>query len=438
MSKLNEARAEIAEKPKAHFVLPRAFKELIVPKKYRYKLYHGGRGGAKSRSFGSALVAMGDRKPIRWLFAREIQNSIKASVKKLLDDEIERQELSGYRSTQYGITHKNGSEFFFAGLRTNPDSVKSMEGLDGTWIEEANRTSQSSWDLLTPTVRKPGSEIWLSLNRHKTTDPLDKLFLTDGVAPPPRSLIRKVGWQDNPWFPDVLEEQRRYDQLRDPDKYMHIWEGEPVKRSEALVFSRWRIDDIDDMLTASPKDWEVYLGADWGFAQDPTVLVKVFVNTKLRIIYVREEAYKIGCDIDRTPELFDTVSDSRRYAIRVDSARPETISYMQRHGFPKMRHAKKGAGSVEDGVEFLKSYDIVVHPDCENTAFEMSAYSYKVDKITDDILPELEDKKNHVIDSLRYALEEHVRLEKRGGLQGKYDPDDMLGGMLVQGQAHLG
>lgn len=438
MSKLDEARTELVAQPKAHFQLPRGFKELILPKRHRYKLYHGGRGGAKSRSFGAALIAMGDRQPLRWLFAREIQNSIKASVKKLLDDEIARQQLDDYRSTQYGITHKNGTEFFFAGLRTNPDSVKSMEGLDGAWIEEANRTSQSSWDLLTPTIRKPGSEIWLSLNRHKETDPLDKLFLTKGVQPPPRSLVRKVGWQDNPWFPDVLNEQRLYDRERDIDKYMHIWEGEPVKRSEALVFSRWRIDDIDAMIKANPKDWEVYMGADWGFAKDPTVLVKVFVNTKFRIIYVREEAFQIGCEIDKTPKLFDTVSDSRRYAIRADSARPETISYMQRHGFPKMRHAKKGAGSVADGVEFLKSYDIVVHPDCENTAYEMSAYSYKVDKITEDILPELEDKKNHVIDSLRYALEEHVRLEKREGIGGEYDEDDMLGGLLVQGHAHLG
>lgn len=438
MTQLNEARSEVVTRPKGHFQLPRGFKELLIPKKYRYKVYHGGRGGAKSRSFGAALIAMGDRKPLRWLFAREIQNSIKASVKKLLDDEIARQDLDGYRSTQYGITHKNGSEFFFAGLRTNPDSVKSMEGLDGAWIEEANRTSQGSWDLLTPTIRKPGSEIWLSLNRHKTTDPLDKLFLTEGEAPPPRSLIRKVGWQDNPWFPDVLDEQRRYDQQRDPDKYMHIWEGEPVRRSEALVFSRWRIDDLDDTVKATSKDWEIYFGADWGFAKDPTVLVKLYVNRAMRLIYVRSEAYKIGCEIDKTPDLFDTIKGARDFPIRADSARPETISYMQRHGFPKMRHAKKGAGSVVDGVEFLKSYDIVVHPDCENTAYEMGAYSYKVDPVTDDILPELEDKKNHVIDSLRYALEEHIRLEKRGGLDHGYDASDMMGGLLVQGEAHLG
>jgi phage terminase large subunit len=436
MMPLRTARANLSQSPtskRAHFELPRAFKQLIDPRlSLRYKLFHGGRGGAKSRSFGAALVALGDRAPIRWLFAREIQNSIKASVKKLLDDEIARQELDGYRSTQYGITHKNGSEFFFAGLRTNPDSVKSMEGLDGTWIEEANRTSQSSWDLLTPTIRKPGSEIWLSLNRHKTTDPLDKLFLSPGMKPPPRSLIRKVGWQDNPWFPDVLEEQRLYDMERDIDKYLHIWEGEPVKRSEALVFNRWRVDDIDDSLTA---DWVPYFGADWGFAKDPTVLIKVFINRKLREIYIREEAFALGCDIDKTPDLFDTIPLSRMYTIRADSARPETISYMQRNGFPKMRPAKKGAGSVEDGVEFLKSYDIVVHPDCENAVFEMGSYSYKVDKLTEDILPELEDDKNHVIDSIRYALEEHIRLEKHGELDAGYSGDDMLGGLLIQSEA---
>lgn len=337
--------------------------------------------------------------PKRILCCREIQNSIRDSVQRLLLDKIEECGLSDFfTAVESEIRGANGSLFMFSGLRTNPDSVKSKEGFDYAWIEEAATVSQRSLDILIPTLRKPGSEIWVTWNPRLQKDPIDALLR--GLEPPPRSIVRRVNYDDNPWFPDVLREEMDYDRRRDPDKYAHIWLGEYQRNSEARVFRNWRVEAFD-----TPADARFYYGADWGFSVDPTTLVRCFVEG--RTLYVDREVYKVGCEIDRTPALFDTLDDghARRWPIRADSARPETISYLQRHGYPKLVPATKGQGSVEDGIEFLKSYDIVVHPDCRHTIDEMTLYAYKTDPLTGEVLPVLADKKNHVIDALRYAVE---------------------------------
>jgi phage terminase large subunit len=399
----------------------------------RNKAFYGGRGGAKSHSFAQELVLRGyERKDFRWLFAREIQNSINASVKRLLEDKIHVAGLGSvatggngyYKITDRGITGGDGrTEFLFAGLRSNPDSVKSMEGLDGAWVEEANTVSKRSIGLLTPTVRKDDSELWWSWNRRQATDPVDNMFLGD-KGPPPRSIVREVNWRDNPWFPEVLREEMEWDKLKDRDKWLHVWEGHPIVRSEARVFRNWTVEDLDAHI---PADCVPRLGADWGFSVDPTVLVECFVWE--RTLYFRNEAYKIGCVIDEIPSLFAGSDDrdpprwlnsfghpgifnAKRHRIIGDSARPDTIRYLKDRNF-NIIPARKGAGSIEDGVEFMKSYDIVVHPRCQHVRDELTHYSYKVDPLTDEVIPELADKDNHIIDGSRYALE-GVRRAKRG------------------------
>lgn len=364
----------------------------------RYKVAHGGRGSAKSHSFAQLAVTTGFLQPVRGLFAREIQNSLGASVRQLLIDKIF---ASGYqdhyRVTKEGIFGANGTMFLFAGLRTNPDKIKSMEGLDFVWVEEADRTSQASLDLLTPTLRKPGSEIWLSFNRNKVSDPVDDMFL--GGTPPPDSIILNVSWEDNRWFPKELRREMEWMKQRNYDKYLHVWEGHPLQNTEAQVFTNWEVADIDGDV---PERVMPLYGADWGFAKDPTVLIRGYYWD--RTLYITHEAYKVRCRIDDTPKLFDTVPGSRQGRIIGDSARPETIDYMNRHGFTISR-SRKGAGSVQEGVEFIQSCDVVIHPRCKHTIDEFRTYQYKVDKRTDEVLPELEDKNNHVIDSVRYALE---------------------------------
>lgn len=361
------------------------------------------------------------------LCCREIQASIRDSVKRLLDDQAKRLGLSSfYSSVDNEIRGINGSLFLFAGLRNNVDAIKSMEGIDIAWVEEAQTVSQSSLDILIPTIRKPESEIWFSWNPRHETDPVDAMFRKG--EPPPNSIIRQINPEDNPWFPEVLAAEMAWDLRRDIDKYSHIWRGGYQKHSESRVFKNWRVGSSDEFQTTSRTVF--YFGGDWGFASDPSVLVRVYFEG--RTLFVDREAYAVGCDIDYTPFLFGGCEDldlrklnqqawdspgmakwkhckgiegAKRWAIIADSSRPETISYMQRHGFERVQPAKKGAGSIEEGVEFLKKFDIVVHPDCQHSIDELSLYSYKIDKLTNAILPILEDKKNHVIDSLRYAVE---------------------------------
>jgi phage terminase large subunit len=164
------------------------------------------------------------------------------------------------------------------------------------------------------------------------------------------------------------------------------------------VFRNWTIKEFEPGVDAVHR-----FGADWGFAIDPTVLVRCHVEG--RTLYVDHEAWEVGCEIDKTPALFDKITGSRKWLIRADSARPETVSYMKRQGF-RITAALKGQGSIEDGIEFLRSFDIVVHPRCAKVIEELTLYAYKVDEHTGEILPVLEDKNNHTIDALRYALEE--------------------------------
>lgn len=377
--------------------IPETF-DFLFEGEARYRAAWGGRGSAKSHSFAFALVVKARQRRLRVLCAREIQKSIRDSVKRLLDDKIAACGLGRfYRSTDTEIRGKNGSLFLFAGLRANADAVRSMEGIDIAWVEEANRVAQRSLDLLIPTIRAPGSEIWFTWNPEQPADPVDAMFRAK-AGPPPRSLIRRVNWDDNPFFPEVLCQDMDWDRRRDPEKYAHIWLGDYLRDSEARVFRNWRVEAFE-----TPPEARFHFGADWGFSVDPTVLVRCWIDG--RTLHVDREAYRVGCEIDRTPALFDTIPGSRRWPITADSARPETISYMRRHGFGNIGPALKGAGSVEDGIEFLKSYDILVHPDCRHTSDELTFYSWKVDPVTGEILPVLADRKNHVIDALRYAVE---------------------------------
>jgi phage terminase large subunit len=400
--------------------IPYAFRELTIPS--RYKAYYSGRSTAKSHSMAQELVLRGARQPLRVLCAREIQKSIKESVKRLLEDKIKLAGLSNfYNSTNYSISSPiNGTEFLFTGLRTNPKNLKSFEGVDICWLEEADAVSQSSLDIIIPTIRpayaghKP--ELWFSWNRRYTTDPVDNMFLGPG-GPPPNSIVRRVHHTDNPWFPEVLRDEMEWLKKRDYEKYLNIWEGEPVSRSAANVFTNWKIDDIDDQI---PDGCIPRLGADWGFSVDPTVLIEAYVWD--RILYLRREAYKVKCEIDEIPSLFagDDLKSPVRwlnknahtgisaakqgYPIVADSARPETISYLKKRGF-NIVSARKGPGSIKEGLEFMNSFDIVVHPDCKHIIDELVHYKYKVDPETERVLPELVDSHNHTIDSCRYALE---------------------------------
>ncbi|XXJ19862.1 PBSX family phage terminase large subunit [Desulfovibrio caledoniensis] len=215
--------------------IPSKFQGLFRP--YRYKVFHGGRGGAKSRSFARALIFKAAEKPLRVLCAREIQKSIKDSVKRLLDDEIGRMGMRHlFVSTESEIRGVNGSLFIFSGLRLNPEQIKSFEGVDICWIEEAEAVSERSWRILKPTLRKDGSEIWLSFNPESIMGVIYQEFIAND--PPFRSLVVQVNYCDNPWFPDVLREEMEACRAKDEDEYRHVWLGEPVLMSKGSYYGK--------------------------------------------------------------------------------------------------------------------------------------------------------------------------------------------------------
>jgi phage terminase large subunit len=369
----------------------------------RYFAIHGGRGSGKTRTVATVLLLRASERCLRVLCARQIQKSIKDSVKRVLDDEIERLGLGWfYTSTETEIRGANGSLFIFAGLQSNIDSIKSMEGVDICWVDEAQSVKKEALEILVPTIRKPGSQFYFTWNPKSPKDPVDAKFC--GADPPPGSVVLKVNYVDNPWFPEVLRVEMEYDRGRDPTKYNHIWLGNYLVLTEALIFKNWKIEDFEAPATAIHR-----LGADWGYAVDPSVLIRG--HQVGRSLFVDYEAWQIGCEIEDLPSLFLSVPASEKWPIVADSSRPETISHVRRHGFPKLMPAVKGPGSIEDGIEFLKGFDIIVHPRCTHVIDELSTYSWKIDPKTGEILPKPADENNHTMDSLRYMCEGARRLK---------------------------
>lgn len=375
---------------------PRAFKPLLNPS--RYKGAHGGRGSGKSHFFAELLIERCLVSKTDAVCIREIQKTLNESVKKLLELKIEKLGVGkAFRVLESKIETPFGGQIIFQGMQNHTaDSIKSLEGYDLAWVEEAQSLSQRSLDLLRPTIRKPGSEIWFSWNPNDPGDPVDK-FLR-GETPYPDSIVVKADYADNPWLPDVLRAEIEYDRARDKSKFEHVWLGAYQSNSEARVFNNWKVEDFVIDQSAVKRQ-----GADWGFSVDPSVLVQCYIVG--RTLYICAEAYRVGCEIVDLPELFMSVPDAEKWPITADSARPETISHMAKHGFPKIRPAIKGPKSLEEGVEWLKSFDIIIHPSCKHTIDEFKSYSWKVDPLTSEVLPILDDKDNHVIDAVRYACE---------------------------------
>lgn len=212
---------------------PEAFQALYSPN--RYKVYWGGRGGAKSTAFADAIIAKGDTEPLRILCAREKQNSIRESVHNLLAARILHGGYSGYEVLNAEIRHRNGTRIFFAGLWNNIDSIKSIEGVDICWVEEANSVSEDSWKKLIPTIRKPGSEIWASFNPELKTDAAYQRFV---LNPPPGAIVRKVSWRDNPWFTKEMRAEMEHLKNTDHEEYLHIWEGELKQYADGAIYAK--------------------------------------------------------------------------------------------------------------------------------------------------------------------------------------------------------
>lgn len=384
-------------------------KPLMQP--YRYKCLYGGRGSSKSWTTADCLLIEGLKRRIRVLCAREFQNSIKESVHALLKQRIADLGLDDfYRVQEATIVGANGSNFIFKGIRLNVASIKSMAGITHCWIEEGETISADSWNTLIPTIREEGSEVWVTFNPlHESDTVYQQLVATKRD----NAYIRRVNWSDNPHFPKTLNEERLAKLATDPDDYEWIWEGGFRTKSDAQVLNgKWIVQDFepDDRLWDGP-----YHGADWGFGSDPTTAVRLWIHD--RRLYVERESHAHQLELDDTAALWIAdIPGIDGYTVRADSARPESISHVRRgreasdrdKGCPPIPHlvgAEKWQGSVEDGIAHLRSYEkIVVHTRCKHWAEEARLYSYKVDRLSGDILPIIVDAHNHLIDATRYAL----------------------------------
>ena len=380
---------------------PRWAMPLLQPA--RYKVAKGGRAGGKSHFFAELIVVRMVCDPdCSVVCVREIQKSLKFSVKRLIEQKIEALGVGHlFDITLTEIRRKGGSGVcIFQGMQDHTaDSVKSLENFDILWGEEAQRLSRYSLDLLRPTIRKPGSELWFSFNPCWPDDPVDRFFTE---TCPDDAIVVTVNAPDNPFLSEVARAEMLEDQRHRPaEEYAHIWLGAHKSISkEQVLGGKCRIAEFEPGI-----DWDgPYYGADWGFGPDPTAAVLCWVHDGR--LWVERESYEWGLELDHIADRWQSdLPGIERHVVRCDSAQPQSISYVKRHGIPSATGATKWPGSVEDGVTFLRNYrEIVIHPRCEWMIYESRRYRYKTNAAGDP-LPQIVDADNHLIDCLRYALE---------------------------------
>ncbi|MEY0079017.1 PBSX family phage terminase large subunit [Providencia rettgeri] len=378
---------------------------------YRYRCSHGGRGSAKTRTFAlmtairGYMAAMNGQSGVI-LCAREYMNSLEESSMEEVKQAIRSVPwLNDFYELgeKYIRTKCRSVSYVFAGLRHNLDSIKSKARILIAWVDEAESVSEIAWTKLAPTVREAGSEIWVTWNPERDGSATDKRFRKN---PPDNAVVVEMNYDDNPWFPSVLEDERLNDRARlDEATYAWIWEGAYLENSDKQVLAnKYVVQSFPDDLWR--KADRLLFGADFGFAKDPNTLIRMFILDNC--LYIEREAYGVGVELDHMPEFYDKIPEARKWPIKADSARPETISYLKRQGF-NISAAKKWQGSVEDGITHLRGFkQIIIHPRCKETAKEARLYSYKTDRITGEVLPVILDANNHCWDAVRYGLDGYI------------------------------
>lgn len=397
---MTTATIEIPAKVAANFARPATF-----------RVFKGGRGSAKTRSLAlmAAIyvrnMALQGREGV-FLCAREHLNSLDESSLEELKAairSIDWLEAFFEIGEKYIRTRCRKISFVFAGLRVNVDSIKSKARILGAWVDEAESVAEASWAKLLPTVREEGAEIWISYNPESPDSATHRRFVEN---PPTNCVVTTVNWRDNPWFPAILDQQRKDDQRHRPDTYDHVWEGAFLTLTEAQIFKgKYEIREFEPF-----TDWDgPYYGGDFGFSQDPTAAVEVWISGPE--IYISREAFRKGLELDDTAAFVaGEIPGIERQVSRWDNARPESISHLRRHGLPKIQAVNKWPGSVEDGIAFLRSFNkIVIHPRCINMQREARLYSYKTDRLTGDVTKAILDANNHGWDAVRYAVAPIIR-----------------------------
>ena len=404
------------------------YKPLWKNAKRRNYIY-GGRGSGKSHDVAEYCLFRARQDKIKVLCTRELQNSIADSVYSLLKNKITDMHLDFFFTVYKDrIVGNNGSEFIFKGIHNNVSEIKSMENISIAWLEESQSLSRESIDVIVPTIRAPGSILIFTFNPYKDNDPI-YMEMKNATED---DLVIKANYSDNPWFPEELRMEMERDKKNDYQKYLWVWEGECLGLSDAQIFrGKYVVENFE-----TPKNADFHFGADWGFANDPTTLVRSFIVGN--DLYIDMCAGKVGCDLEDTPSLFNEVQGSSIYPIYADSARPETISFMRSKHYNVIA-AEKWNGSVEDGIQYLRSFSCIhIHERCKAVAEEFDLYQYKVDRQTGEVLRIPVDKFNHYIDAIRYSLTVPMRSANNGKVYDNFRVENICKDEKASGDVYLG
>lgn len=389
---------------------PEKLKFLFRPA--RYKVAYGGRGSGKSWGFADALLIQGATKSLRVLCAREVQNSIKDSVHRLLKDQIERLGLNEYYTVL--DTEIRGRQtdtlFLFSGLSNQTaESLKSIEGVDICWVEEAKNVTKKSWDILTPTIRKPGSEIWVTFNPDLETDETYKRFVAD---PPADCVSVEINWRDNPWFDAVLEQERQDTLRRDPDSYPNIWDGKPKRVVDGAVYKDEITKLYDEQRARNvPADpiLKVHTVWDLGWNDAMTIGFWQRSGSEVRCIDYIEASHQTldwyAAQLDKKPYRYGKhfiPHDGAAKNFQTGKSTEEILKKLL--GQNKIVVGK--ALDIEEGIRAARMMFPRLYIDaskCERLLECLKRYRRHISKTTDEPTGPLHDQYSHGADMFRYA-----------------------------------
>lgn len=383
---------------------------LFKPK--RRKVLHGGRGSGKSWAVARALLLLGAQRPLRILCTREVQKSIKDSVHRLLTDQIQSMGLgSHYEVLETEIRGRNGTLFVFAGLAQHTvESVKSFEGVDIVWVEEAQVVTKRSWDVLTPTIRKTGSEVWITLNPDMETDETFKRFVDGRPEESDDSFVIQMNWRDNPWFPHELEKERQDTLARDPENYENIWEGKPKRVSDGAIYKYEVIRLYDEKRVRNvPYDplLKVHTVWDLGWNDAMTIGFWQRSGSEVRCIdYIEDSHHTLDwyvAQIEKRPYRWGTdflPHDARARNTQTGKSTEEALSAMGRN--VKVLEAL----DIEEGIRAARMMFPRVYFDQEKTGRLLEClkrYQRSINQRTMEAGGPLHDEYSHGADCFRYA-----------------------------------
>jgi phage terminase large subunit len=406
---------------KAEF--PSKAQVLFNPPKTRYRVLYGGRGGAKSWAVARALLIKAAKTPLRILCAREFQTSIRDSVHKLLCDQIVALEMTSFfEITQNALRGKNGSEFAFVGLKNNIANVKSYEGIDICWVEEAQTVSRNSWNILIPTIRKESSEIWITFNPELETDETYQRFV---AKPPADAVVQKINWSDNPWFPETLRSEKDSLKARDQEAYNQVWEGLCRQTVDGAIFgAEMAKAETENRITKVPYDptKPVHAVCDLGWADATAWWFIQFIGMETRLIRYFEDTQRTMtsylADLQSFGYVYDTIWLPHDAQNKTLAAAGRSIEDIVRSAGFKTRVLERVP--VVDSINAARTIFPNCYFDRENTADGLNClrhYRYEVDPDTGQFSRNpLHDRYSHGADAFRYIalmVREPAKVKKK-------------------------